>query len=233
VSSSLSLDSSSARGVVQQSKFSESVSGNEGLQESIFSLAVKHFEAIEFSFLEDEENGSSISLLDDLITNVELSFVHGANDNIELLVIEGLEHEGLSETGFDLLLDVSRFLNDSRSESLFSIEATKGFSTDRLASLGLRCTSKCNGWLRREFSNFLTLRVGAIAFTVTALSLLLLRLFLVLKFVLEGSVLGAELAQLTLLFKGESLLSLALLVLQILEHVWDRVFGLLVDQELN
>jgi hypothetical protein len=134
------------------------------------------------------------------------------------------------------LLDVSRFLNDSRSESLFSIEATKGFSTDRLASLGLRSTSKCNGWLRREFSNFLTLRVGAIAFTVTALSLLLLRLFLVLKFVLQGSVLGAELAQLTLLFKGESLLSLALLVLQILEHVWDLLtmhIGLKFQFKLN
>lgn len=192
MSGSLSLDSSSARGVVQQSKFSKSVSRNEGLQESIFGLALKHFEAIEFSFLEDEEYSSSISLFDDLITNVELSFVHGADDNIEFLVIEGLEHERLSETGFNLLLDVSRFLNDRRSESLFSIKATKGFSTDRLASLRLGCTSKCNGWPSREFSNYLlALRVGAIAITITALSFLLLRLFLVLKFVLEGSVLGA------------------------------------------
>jgi len=128
----------------------------------------------------------------------------------------------------------SRILrDDGRGECLFSIETTERFSTHGLASLGL--VAHTDSRLRHgKIGNFLTL--GVRSFTIiasTSLGFLLLGLLLYRKLVLKSVVLGAELAQFTLFFEGERLLSLALLVLQILEHVRDGILGLLVDQELN
>lgn len=84
-------------------------------------FALNDFGTLERASVQDVHAVTLIALGNDSLSIVDLYLLDGIEDDIELLLIQSIEHESLQELGLQLVLDLCRFGEDGRSEIFLSV----------------------------------------------------------------------------------------------------------------
>jgi len=123
---SVGFDCGSSWGVIKKSQFTENVSWNILLQESL--LAINDLGAAHLSRLNDVKNLSWLTLLNDELTCGCLFGVHGINDNLQIMLVKRHEHESLKEKILNFLSLFGALWNNFFLESLLNMILTEDLS---------------------------------------------------------------------------------------------------------
>ena len=154
----LSSNGGGARGVVQKSKLAENLiltTWRVSLQIGRLARTVEALGAIELAFLNNVEDGASLTLGDHFVALRELLLFHSIEHDIELGLVKSLEHKIVQETVLKLLFDCVRLRDNIGLKRFFLVELSKYFGADTNA-FGIR--ARRSGHNNRKVTNiFFTL----------------------------------------------------------------------------
>lgn len=124
------LDGSCSWSIVHKGQLTEKFSSLVGLKISL--LAVDDLGAVVLAPTDNVQSLSFLALLDDLLPRFEVLNGHGIDDDIHVLVRQGVEDDRLGEQSSDYLFDLHRFLDHLWHKLLFFVECPIHFGADSL-----------------------------------------------------------------------------------------------------
>lgn len=133
LSFSFRLDRCSSRSIVHKGEFSEEFS--RFIRFKISLGAVNDFEAVEFTGANDVESVSLFSLDNDVLTRRSLHFLHGVNDDADVVLVETAEKDAFLDQIFNGLFGICVLGDDIGDKFCFLVELAKNLGAYALAAV--------------------------------------------------------------------------------------------------